>query len=74
MENVPMIVMSAPKVELLSSKEDKYIIVPRIIHIYEEWVFIGERIIEWKPLRFYGEINDEFYRDKSFLDFRGRKL
>lgn len=66
--------MSALKVELSSSKEEKYIVVLRVICRYEEQVFVAEIIIELRPLGLYGEINDEFYKYKRFLDFRGRKL
>lgn len=41
MESAPMIIMSASKVELLSLKEEKDIVLPRVICRYEEQVFIG---------------------------------
>lgn len=62
------------RVKLLSLKEEKDITVLGVIHRYEEQMFICERIINKGPLGFFGEICDEFYKDKKFVSFRGGKL
>lgn len=74
MVNLVATTTSKLRVELLSLKEEKDIIVPRVICRYEEQVFIWERIINKRHLGFGGEISDKIYNNKGFISFRGRKL
>ena len=74
MANATTIVMSELRVELMSLKKEKDIVIPGVIHRYDEQVFVRERIIDGGPLGICREICDELYKGKSFLSFRGIKM
>lgn len=53
---------------------NKDVIVPGVVNIYEEQMFVRKRIIDWGSLWLWREIFNELYKDKSLIYFRGRKL
>jgi hypothetical protein len=74
MVNTSTIISRKMRPKLLCPMVDKEVVVPRVIRVDEEEVFIEEFLIDGGSLSIGGKGCNEFVEDKIFLAFGSREL